>query len=98
MSSILGWVFFISFIIVTAYLFLKHRSKFTPPEVVIGKRKYFDTLNKMYINVFDFDGKNVYYKFDLEGASPKRMHKDDFLRFYRKAPVKNIFRNDDIIP
>jgi hypothetical protein len=100
MDQIIGWILFTSFIIVTLYLFItRNKPKFTPPDVIIGSRKYYDTLNNVFINVIDFDGDNVFYKFDVEGNDEiKILSKEAFLKMFRKAAVKDLFDRNKFIP
>lgn len=87
MDNFLGLLCFTVFILFCSYHAMKKRTKFIPPEVIIGHRKYYDIVDRVYIDVIDFDGYCVYYK--LEGESeicdPIILNKTEFLKRFKKV-------------
>lgn len=89
-NLILGFIIFFCVIAVGYYLHIKNTKKFIPSEVIIGKRTYYDKVNRVFINVVDFDGNNVYFILEQESeiTHPLELNKDEFLRLYSKVPKK----------
>jgi hypothetical protein len=89
-------------IFTTIILFFVHkklqRDKFKPPAVIIGHRKYYDTIGRMYVDVVDYDGITVYFRLEIESeiADVQTLPEKEFLKRYKKVgrPDISIVRDD----
>jgi hypothetical protein len=86
MDNILALIIVSTIILFLAYKTLKI-SKYNPPKVIIGHRKYYDVVNRLYVDVVDYDGVTVFYKFEVESENYdlQTLPEKDFLKRFRKV-------------
>jgi len=98
MDAILIFIVALTVVLFLIYKNLQ-RKGFKPPAVIIGNRKYYDTTNRLYVNVLDYDGVTVFFTFEMESdiAEPQSLPRKEFLQRFRKIGRPDIGRDDDIL-
>lgn len=86
MDETLIFIIFSTFILFLIYKGLQNNS-YKPPAVIIGHRKYYDTINRLYVDVVDYDGVTVFFKFEIESeiAELQNLPEQEFLKRFRKV-------------
>jgi hypothetical protein len=89
MDLILGFIIFSAFILFLVYKGLQKNS-FKAPAVIIGNRKYYDVVNKLYVDVVDYNGTTVFFKFDIEFEETEiqTLPEKEFLSRFKKVGGK----------
>lgn len=87
-------LFFIILITVILFFIYRslHKNSFKAPAVIIGKRKYYDPIDRLYIDVVDYDGSRVYFKYETECeiADPQILPQSQFLERFTKVKLSNV--------
>jgi hypothetical protein len=96
MDNILALIIISTFILFLIYKTLK-LNKFKPPKVIIGRRKYYDVVNRLYVDVLDYDGETVFYRFEIESenSEPQTLSDEEFLRRFKKVGKPDISKVND---
>lgn len=96
MDGILIFIIAATIILFLVYKNLQKNS-FKPPAVIIGHRKYYDTINRLYVDVVDYNGTTVFFKFEIESdiAEVQTLPQKEFLGRFKKVAKPNIDRVDD---
>lgn len=91
-------IFIVSATIILFFIYKNlQKNSFKPPAVIIGHRKYYDTINRIYVDVVDYNGSIVYFKFEIESeiAEVQVLPQKEFLARFKKVGRPNINQEDE---
>lgn len=92
-------IFIITATIILFFIYKNlQKNSFKPPAVIIGHRKYYDTVNRIYVDVVDYNGTIVFFKFEIESeiTEVQTLPQKEFLQRFKKVGRPDIGRVDDI--